>query len=130
MKKVFLDTNVILDFLDDKRAYHTDAKKLLTQLIKDEVEIFISEDMLSTIYYIIKNKELVLEFFETIQDEWNIVPFGQDTIKKAILSCKKSQNQDLEDMLQCICAKENGCDTLFTNDKKFVDCGIEISSYL
>jgi predicted nucleic acid-binding protein len=33
---------------------------------------------------------------------------------------------DLEDILQCLCAKENGCDVLITNDKKFYDCDIKI----
>jgi len=33
---------------------------------------------------------------------------------------------DLEDVLQCLCAKENGCDVFITNDRKFYDCGINI----
>jgi len=42
---------------------------------------------------------------------------------------KKAKEQDLEDALQCLCAKENNCTLLITNDKKFVDCGIEIMNY-
>jgi len=46
-------------------------------------------------------------------------------IKNAIdLSLEKSL--DLEDMLQCLSAKENGCKALITNDKKFYDCGLAI----
>ena len=67
----------------------------------------------------------VLEFFKFMQSRWQIVPFGKDVIKNAInLSLEK--NLDLEDTLQCLCAKENGCDILITNNNKFYDCGVSI----
>jgi predicted nucleic acid-binding protein len=51
--------------------------------------------------------------------------FKKNVIKNAItLSLEK--DLDLEDVLQCLCAKENGCEVLITHDKKFYDCGIEI----
>ena len=85
----------------------------------------ISEDMLSTIFYINKDINQTLEFFKVITKRWEIVPFGKEVIKNAInLSLEK--NLDLEDMLQCLCAKENGCNTFITNDKKFYDCGISV----
>jgi predicted nucleic acid-binding protein len=85
----------------------------------------ISEDMLSTLFYIQKDKRKTLEFFKVIYKRWVISSFGKDVIKKAIdLSFENSL--DLEDVLQCLCAKENGCDVLITNDKKFYDCDIKI----
>lgn len=33
---------------------------------------------------------------------------------------------DLEDVLQCLCVKDNGCTVMVTNDKKFYDCGLSI----
>jgi len=42
---------------------------------------------------------------------------------------KKAKEQDLEDTLQCLCAKENNCTLLITNNKKFVDCDIKIMNY-
>ena len=71
-------------------------------------------------------KRLHWNFFENIiYVDWQVVPFGIDVMKKAThLSLTKGQN--LENTLQCLCAKENNCTLLITNDKKFVDCGIEI----
>jgi len=89
------------------------------------IEILLSEDILTNIFYISKEKRKVLEFFKLIQNRWKIIPFGKDVIKKAIdLSLEK--DLDLEDVLQCLCAKENGCEVFISNDKKFYDCGIEI----
>ena len=124
-KKIFLDINIVIDGIDKDRPNNTIATKLIYTLIVKGYEIVISEDMLSTIYYIQKNKKRTLDFFKTIQYNWKISPFGEEVISKAIdLSLEK--NLDLEDVLQCLCAKENGCKILITNDKKFYDCGIEI----
>ena len=86
------------------------------------------DDLLTTIYYILKGNLKVLEFFEFILKKWNVVGFGIDTIKNAI-QFSKYHNSDLEDTLQCLCAKNNGCKILLTNDKKFINCGIKILNY-
>lgn len=64
-------------------------------------------------------------FFQLIQKRWNIVPFGKDVIKNAI-GVSLKENVDLEDVLQCLCAQENGYHILITNDTGFYDCGLEI----
>jgi predicted nucleic acid-binding protein len=126
-KIIYFDTNIVLDIIDVNRANHKKVKKIWELLIKNKSQIIISEDMLSTIFYINKNNKYTLEFFNLISNRWNIVPFGTKVIKNAIdLSLKK--NLDLEDVLQCLCAKENNCDTFITNDKRFYDCGVHIMS--
>jgi len=126
-KNIYFDTNVVLDIIDFTRINHTSASILFNFCIFNNYKIIISEDMLSTIFYIHKDKKQVLEFFKVIQNDWNISIFGEKIIKNAInLSLEK--NLDLEDMLQCLCAKENGCQVLITNDKKFYDCGLSIYS--
>jgi predicted nucleic acid-binding protein len=126
-KKIFLDINIVIDGIDKDRPNNTIASKLIYELIVNGYEIVISEDMLSTIYYIQKNKKRTLDFFKAIQYSWKISSFGKEVIRKAItLSLEK--NLDLEDVLQCLCAKENDCQILITNDKKFYDCGLEILS--
>ena len=127
-KSIFLDTNIIIDFLDNKRAQHKFALKLIEKLIVEDYEIFISEDMLSTIYYLVKDKERVLNFFKDISSEWNIVPFGDDVIAKAIELSLESK-KDFEDILQCLVAKKYNAIFIVTNDKKFTNCGVNIVDY-
>jgi len=128
MKSVFLDTNIVLDLLDSQRENHNPVKQLLTQLVENEYQITISEDMLSTIFYITKNKQATLNFFKLINKEWNIVPFGKDTISQAIKRCLESPGQDFEDTLQCLCAKNSRCELLISRDNSFVDCGLRVLS--
>lgn len=57
MKKVFLDTNIFIDFFDEIRVNNEQAKQLIYFLISNEIKIVFSEDMISTIAYLIdKNK--------------------------------------------------------------------------
>ncbi len=124
-KKIYFDINIIVDLLDTTRSSSVKSQQLVKKLMLEKAEIVISEDMLSTVFDLIKNKQATLQFFKTIQSKWHIVPFGAEVIQNAIeVSLEKSL--DLEDVLQCLCAKENGCSALITNDKKFVDCGIPI----
>ncbi len=129
--KIFLDTNVIIDFLETTRSRNNKAIHIVAALVKNDYDIFISEDMLTTIYYIVKKrKREVLIFFQEIMenDNWHIVPFGKNVIENAI-AYTLEHGYDLEDSLQCFCAKEHKCDILLTNDKKFVDCGVKILDY-
>ncbi len=124
-KRVFLDVNIVVDILDTKRKSHIDTKKLLNVIYKNDIEIVISEDMLSTIFYIVKDKKAVLNFFKVIQKSWVVSPFGDEVVKNSVeLALRESV--DFEDVLQCLCAKHNQCDTLITNDNNFIDCGLSI----
>lgn len=125
VNSLFFDTNVVLDIIDANRDRHEATLEMWEHLVAEGSEIFISEDMLSTIFYLNVDKKFALEFFQFIQTRWQIVPFGQKVIKDAV-NLTLENSLDLEDVLQCLCAKENGCDVLITNDKKFYDCGIKI----
>jgi len=125
MNNIFLDTNIVLDILIKDRTNHIYITPLLKKL--SDYEVYISEDMLSTIYYITKDKTKTLEFFKFIKDEWNIVHFGKSVVEDAVNFSLKNST-DLEDTLQCFCAKEYGC-LLITSDKNFIDCDIKIVDY-
>ena len=128
-KRIFLDANIVLDFLNQNRENHKKAKELFYHLTLEDYDIIISEDMITNIYYIHKDKRMVLNFInEIILKSWQIVSFGLEVIKKATEYCIKN-NTDLEDTLQCFCAKENNCNIFLTSDKKFIDCGIKIQTY-
>ncbi len=124
-KKVFLDTNIILDLLDAKRPNHKNVEDLIKFLVLDGYTIVISEDMLSTIFYIDKNNEKVLKFFKSIIHRWEVTSFSIPLIEKAI-DLSLENNLDLEDLLQCLCAKETACKVLITEDRGFFDCGVKV----
>lgn len=122
---IFLDINIVVDFIESSRGRHQKAVELIQYLTINDYAIHISEDMLTTIYYISKNKKVALSFLKNVVDDWRVLSFGQQIVKTGIdLSLK--HELDLEDVLQCLCARENDCAVLITNDNKFYDCGLPI----
>jgi predicted nucleic acid-binding protein len=127
MNKIFLDINVVLDLINPSRERHNTSIKLLNLLIRKKYQIVISEDCISTVFYISNNKSKVLKFFLKIQHNWIISKFGSIVINDA-LNLSLAKNLDLEDILQCLCAKNNNCDIFITNDTTFHNCGINIQT--
>ncbi|ECX9728095.1 DNA-binding protein, partial [Campylobacter coli] len=58
MKKVFLDTNIFIDFFEETRENNQQAKQLIYFLISNDIKIIFSEDMISTVAYILKKENL------------------------------------------------------------------------
>jgi hypothetical protein len=59
--------------------------------------------------------------------DWEILNFSKEILFEGV-EIAQGGNLDLEDILQCLCAKQNGCTAIITNDSKFFNCGLEIFS--
>jgi len=132
MKKYYLDTNILLDFCIQDRPQSQRARELFERAVQGEFRIGISEDILTTLYYIAQKhveKEFLLNFFEFFKEEFSIESFCDPIIDDAIEYCRKHKT-DLEDTLQAFCAKHNNYDCLLSHDKKFVGDIIEIKTSL
>ncbi len=130
---IYIDANVILDLFDSNRKFHTHSKNLLEMIIKDEnIELFISSDMISNIFYILKNRfklslKKSIEIVEYLVKIFNIVTADSYDIVKAIDLCKSGKFIDYEDALQYVCALKIEAKLLITNDKKgFKNSSIKI----
>ncbi|OHD98239.1 MAG: hypothetical protein A3K14_00905 [Sulfurimonas sp. RIFCSPLOWO2_12_FULL_36_74] len=124
-KKIFLDTNVVADIIDAKRAGHQRAMELVERAIYDDFALCVSEDMLTTLFYISKEKAKTLEFFKNVVFvDWEILNFSKEILFEGV-ELAQGGNLDLEDVLQCLCAKQSGCTAIITNDGKFFNCGLE-----
>ena len=126
MTSVYFDTNIVLDILDSARRNHPKTGPLLQKVIEHGMRIVISEDCLSTIYYIAGEKRNILDFFDVVLDEWDIVPFGEATIRESIDLCRQNEKLDFKNVLQCLCAKRKRCSFLITSDRSFVECGVKV----
>lgn len=119
MKKAFIDANIILDFLDAQRNRHRCAYKVFEKLIDEDYLFVVTEDILTTVYYVIKNKSAVLKFFEQVLSEWELVSFGTELLRRSVTICLKEQSLDFEDVCQALAADKVECDIIISNDKDF-----------
>ncbi|EPD29171.1 Predicted nucleic acid-binding protein, contains PIN domain [Capnocytophaga granulosa] len=127
MKKIFVDTNILLDLLFQRRGFFLDAKRLFNYSKSRNIDIFISAISINTIYYLLQKKftkEHSKHLLEYIYDITDILPFDENIIFLA----HQSSFKDLEDAFQYFTAKEHHIPLLITRNLK--DFAVEDLSVL
>ncbi len=118
MRQIFIDTNVIIDFLADREPFSSDAA-ILFQLAKDKkIRIHISAISFNNTFYILKkvtSTKRALGLLSEIEEFVGIQETNRLIIKKAL----KSNFNDFEDAIQYFSAVEIGnIDLITTRDLK------------
>lgn len=106
MINFFLDTNIIMDFLTDRKPFSSLAGKLFDYSEKGEVTLYLSAVSYSNIYYVVRkvssHKETI-KILSRLEEMTEIIDTTSSTIKNAI----NSEFKDFEDALQYYSAKLN-----------------------
>jgi predicted nucleic acid-binding protein len=113
MKRVFLDTNILIDYIQ-ARAGGDDAKQLLMRGRDGEVSLFASFLTFANMAYILDGKADIYELFTMLTSFITVLPMDSDQLQTAL----SQRVKDFEDMLQYQCAKVAGCDTIITGNKR------------
>lgn len=115
MMKVFLDTNVIIDFVDNrvKRAY---AKQILELGEQGEVSLFVSYLTIANMAYILRHRSKK-EMYEKLRQTRELFTVVAPTIRDLDYALTH-EVKDFEDMLQYLCALDADCDIIVTNNPK------------
>ncbi len=133
MQKIFLDTNIILDFLGERNGFYLPAAKILTLADFNKIKIFASPISISTTFYVlskVENQKIALEKIKKFKLLCNISIMNDKVIDKAI----SANFKDFEDALQYFSAIESKCEAIITrNEKDFKNALIPVmqpSSFL
>ncbi|MFC1222583.1 type II toxin-antitoxin system VapC family toxin [Pedobacter sp. BG31] len=125
MKRIFVDTNIIVDLIADRRPFSKFAIELFEKAERKEVQLYTSSHSIATTHYLLRKyleertlREVIYNVLEYIQ----VIAIDQDIIKKGL----KSKHKDFEDALQILCAyKLEKLDYIVTrNIKDFKDSEI------
>ncbi len=127
MRKIYLDTNVLLDFLLGREG----SKKAATilQLGKSKaIHLYCSIVSIADIFYVLRKhigKAEALEGVSMLMKCVNILPMGDMTVYSVLQDC----GPDFEDSLQMVCAQTALCDYLITrNPKDYTQSSLPILS--
>ncbi len=118
--RIFLDTNIILDLLDNQRQCHKEAILLFELIDNGEVMAFFSESVVTTTDYILEkllSKDVRAEFFGEISRKIQILPCSNMILDRAL----SLEFGDLKDIILFQLALENKVDFFITNDKKLLN---------
>lgn len=128
MKKIFIDTNIIIDLLADRKPFSKYANELFTKAESKKLKLFASDISIVNTHYLLKKyideKEL-RSIISNLIDYITVIPVDTTIIKKAL----KSKNKDFEDAIQMICASSANVDCIVTrNIRDFKEAEIPVLS--
>ena len=103
MRHIFLDTNVVIDFLADRRPFSIDAARLFDMAIEGKIKIYVSAVSYNNIYYILRrslSNSSTIKLLDELAGMTEIVDVTKEVIKGSL----KADFKDYEDAIQYHCA--------------------------
>lgn len=103
MKHLFLDTNVLIDFLADRKPFSTEAAKLINYALQKKVKLYVAAVSYNNIYYILRHTLTHAAAIKVLQElqKWTETI---DVSKANIAASLNSSFKDFEDAIQYHCA--------------------------
>lgn len=126
--RIFLDTNVVIDYLAKRQPFAADACRIMTVSDSQNWELCISSLSFTTIYYVLRkqyaHKEL-LGLLADINNAFTVLAVDGKIIEQAL----DSAFLDFEDAVQYYTAKEGNADVVITrNVKDYVNSAILVKT--
>lgn len=128
MKKLFIDTNVIIDLLAKRKDYES-AAKLFTLADKGHVKLYVSSLTFANTNYILtrlENKEFAVKVLRDLDLIVTIIDLSGKIVRLAL---NDENFEDFEDGLQYYSALENELEVIITrNHKDFIHSKLPVLS--
>ena len=118
MKKLFIDTNIIIDLLSRREPFYGESAELFSLADQKNIELYISSLTIANISYILLrqlNSSKVKEILRKLRLIVNILPLDDKIIGVAL---NDNSFNDFEDGLQYFTAMENNQDLIITRNLK------------
>lgn len=99
MEKLFVDTNVIIDFLIDRYPFSEHAAKLFSLAINDKVELATSSLCIANLYFVIRKIEghkKTIKLIQSLLGMMQILPVDHKIIQQSV----HAGFSDFEDAIQ------------------------------
>jgi predicted nucleic acid-binding protein len=118
MKYFFLDTNILFDFLLDRKPYSQSAALLLSLAEKRKVGLFVSIISFNNLYYVLRkvsSHSKTINALKGLETYLRIIDFEKDILQLAM----NSEFNDLEDAIQYFSASRiEKIDAIVTRNSK------------
>ena len=127
MRSLFLDTNIVLDLLEERKPFCDDAVRLFTLAHKKKVKLYVSPVTFTTASYVLSKHGAAEErrLLSYLRQLVSVVP-TDDLMIDAALS---SDFKDFEDALQYFSALAVNAEVIITrNGKDFMSSTLPVMS--
>lgn len=104
MKHVFMDANVVIDFLADRQPFSLQAEKLFDFSFKGNIKLYISAVSYNNIYYILRQSLTNNAIIKLLSELLKMAEIA-DVTKTVIAESLNAGFNDYEDAIQYHCAR-------------------------
>jgi len=118
MKRILIDTNIVIDLLSKRKDFYNEAAKLFTQADKQEIKLTISSLTFANTNYILSKLKSPKEAREILRKFKVLVEVLSLDDKITELALSDESFPDFEDGLQYYSAIENDIEIIITRNKK------------
>src|SRR5680860_574454 len=118
MKRILIDTNIVIDLLSKRKDFYDDAANLFSQADKKEITLTISSLTFTNTNYILTKLKSAKEAREILRKFKVLVELLSLDDKITELALSDESFPDFEDGLQYYSAIENEIDIIITRNKK------------
>ena len=123
---VLIDTNVVLDLLQEREPFVENAARLFERIDAGEIEGFITATTITNIYYIIRKaagRVVAQDAIAQILSDLNICAVDLNILEQSLAL----NFEDFEDAVQYACAVVHNLDAIVTRDLSgFVNAEIPV----
>jgi len=118
MKKLFIDTNIIIDLILKREPFYIEAAKLFSLADKRKIELCVSSLTFATVNYLMTKVNNAVVARESLVKLKVLVKIADLNEKVIELSLNDKSFSDFEDGLQYYSALENESDIIITRNLK------------
>jgi predicted nucleic acid-binding protein len=115
--KVFLDTNVIIDYFDCRREHYLPATILFDLAMKGQLELIVCAQSFITAFYVLGKsypKEELYKNMRSLYKLCGVSPIDAEIIEKAL----DLESVDFEDTVQYLSSTIADADIIITRDER------------
>ena len=116
MRKIFIDTNILLDVILHRADFYKQAAAIWADCESRKVQGYVSAISLNNMHYIMRKKvdsDTALEYVRLVLNVFSIVPLDESILRLAVDLPQK----DFEDAIQTFSAVQIKADCIVTRDK-------------
>ena len=114
---IFVDSDIIIDFLVERELFFKDAKLLFSFATLDKIKLHTSTLIYANVFYILR-KEFPTAVVKSKLIELSKLVQIVNTTNESTISALNSDFPDFEDAVQYYTAIENNCSFLITRNTK------------
>ena len=122
-KRIFVDTNILLDVLLEREGFYYDALKIWAAAEEGKVDAYIAAISVNNVHYVVKrlkSETTAMIAVRIILRIFKVVPVDSE-----LLSCAADfHDKDYEDDIQFQCALRVKCSQFFTRNPTHYDSSL------